>query len=98
MFRWSEKKNTVLQKNRGISFEYIAKSIKSGYVVDIVKNQNYENQKNFHVYIQLHDYVYVVPFEIRDNYIWLVTAYPSRKATRKLKKRGVRWMKSNLSR
>ena len=82
-FKWDKGKNRVLKETRSVSFEMIEEAIRSGNILDIVKNKNYEHQKMMHVYVKLKDYVYVVPFEIRDDYIWLITIFPSRKVTKK---------------
>ena len=52
--------------HRGISFEEIITAIEAGSIIDILphpKNIKYSNQKIY--FIEIKDYVYVVPFDAR---------------------------------
>ena len=62
---------------RGISFEVLSYAIQSGGLLDVLK----QNQKLFIVLVD--GYVYVVPFIETDDKVFLKTAFPSRKATKK---------------
>ena len=59
-------------------------SIRRGDIWRIADHPNqgkYPGQRLFFVVID--NYIYIVPFEMRDEVIWLVTIIPSRKATKR---------------
>ena len=81
---WNGFKNERLARVHGISFEEIVAAIEAGMVLEVVANPNqikYAGQSMF--VVRLRDYVYLVPFRESDKVISLITAYPSRKATKK---------------
>ena len=85
-FSWDEEKNQVLinNPNRKISFERIVELIEEGCVLDILEHENqieYSGQKVF--ILNIDDYAYRVPFREIDNKVFLITAIPSRKMTKK---------------
>lgn len=89
IYRWSEKKNEQLKLSRGISFEDIVLALESGGLLDVLTHQNprrYPNQKVFVVAVM--EYVYLVPHVEENQYIFLKTAIPSRKAMRDYGRRG----------
>ena len=74
----------MLVRERGISFEYIIFLIQEGHLLRILENPNkakYPGQCVFE--IDVLGYIYIVPVVMNKNEIFLKTAYPSRKATRK---------------
>jgi len=78
---WSYEKNEILKANRGISFEEIAYLIESGHILGIEENPGRPNQK---IYImEIESYAVIVPFVERENEIFLKTAFPSRKYTKR---------------
>jgi uncharacterized DUF497 family protein len=78
---WSPEKNEILKAKRGISFEEIAFLIESGHILGIEENPGRSNQK---IYIlEIENYAFIVPFVEKDNEIFLKTAFPSRKYTRR---------------
>ncbi len=82
-FRWSPEKNEQLQLDRGISFENMVVAIESGGLLDILAHPNlakYPNQKM--LVVASDGYAYLVPFVEEDDYFFLKTVIPSRKATR----------------
>lgn len=84
MFEWDEGKNRRLKQERDISFEQIAYTINSGGLIDIVDHPNqkkYPGQKL--LIVNINGYVWVVPAEKRGNRLRLITAYPSRKYTKR---------------
>jgi uncharacterized DUF497 family protein len=83
-YSWDEKKNEKLIQERGVSFEDIVQAIGEGHLLEVGPHTNgarYPNQKLY--FVQLADYVYVVPNEEIDGKIRLITIIPSRKASRK---------------
>jgi hypothetical protein len=78
---WSPEKNEVLKAKRGISFEEIVLLIESGHILGIEENPGRSNQK---IYIlEIENYAFIVPFVEKDNEIFLKTAFPSRKYTKR---------------
>ncbi len=83
-FDWNDKKNELLKKARGVSFEQVELAIALGDMVDRVKHSNlakYPNQKVFLVRIE--DYIYSVPYIEDNDKIFLKTIIPNSKATKK---------------
>jgi len=78
---WSSEKNEVLKQERGISFEKIAYLIESGLVIGIEENPGYPNQKMY--VLEISSYAIIVPYVENDDEIFLKTAFPSRKYTKK---------------
>ena len=86
-YDWDPKKNELLKETRDISFEAIIVHLGRGDVWRVARHpdQNqHPGQQLFFVIVD--DYVYIVPFEIRGETIWLVTIIPSRKATKEYQK------------
>ena len=78
---WSSEKNEILKAKRGNSFEEIAFLIQSGCILGIEENPGRSNQK---IYIlEIENYDFIVPFVEKDNEIFLKTAFPSRKYTKR---------------
>ncbi len=78
---WNPDKNKQLQKERDISFEEIALLIEAGRILGIEENAGYANQKLY--VLEMDDYAIVVPYVETDHEIFLKTAFPSRKFTKK---------------
>jgi len=82
-FRWNPEKNEVLSVARGLSFETIVVAIESNGLLDILAHPNpakYPGQRILVVAVD--DYVYLVPYVDEQDYFFLKTIIPSRKATR----------------
>jgi uncharacterized DUF497 family protein len=78
---WNLEKNEILKAKRGISFEQIAILIESGHIIGIEENPKRPNQK---IYIlEIEGYAVIVPYVEEGNEIFLKTAIPSRKYTRR---------------
>ena len=78
---WNSDKNETLKCERGISFEEIAFLIESGHIIGIEKNIGRPNQ-NIYI-LEIENYAYLVPFVENDKEIFLKTAFPSRKYTKR---------------
>ena len=82
-FRWSPEKNENLRAERGILFENIVVSIEGGGLLDILVHPNQTKYPRQRVLVVACDnYVYLVPFVEEEEYFFLKTVIPSRKATR----------------
>lgn len=83
-FSWDEEKNTLLKKERGISFEMIKECLDQKGFLDVIDNSNtkkYPGQKI--MLVEIGNYVYAIPFVETKNKIFLKTIFPSRKYTKK---------------
>jgi len=87
-FIWNSDKNEHLKRERDISFEQIVIQIEEGKLHDILEHPNqqkYEDQQIF--VVELNEYIHLVPFVEDEEYVFLKTIIPSRKATKKYLKR-----------
>jgi len=76
-------KNETLRGERGISFESVVVAVESGGLLDILAHPNpvkYPRQRV--LVVACDNYAYLVPFVEEDDYFFLKTIIPSRKATR----------------
>lgn len=83
-FAWNDDKNVQLKRDRGVSFEEIVFHIERGDILDIVEHPNrvkYRGQRMFVIAIE--NYAWLVPFVESKEQVFLKTAVPSRKATRR---------------
>ena len=78
---WNSEKNKFLKKERGITFEEIAYLIESKKIIGIEENPGRPNQKMY--ILEIENYAILVPFVENDNEIFLKTAFPSRKYTKR---------------
>ena len=78
---WNSEKNEILKNKRGITFEEIAFLIESGQIIGVEENPGRSNQKMY--VLEIEDYAIVVPFVETDDEIFLKTAFPSRKYTKR---------------
>lgn len=82
-FRWNHNKNEQLKAERNISFEEIVLAVEAGNLLDILRHSNtgrYPNQRV--LVVEVERYAYLVPFVEEEEYLFLKTVIPSRKATR----------------
>ena len=85
-YEWNPAKNELLKKERHISFEQIIFHLSRGDVwkmTDHPDQSNYPGQKLYFVIVD--SYIYVVPYVVEKEYIFLKTIIPSRKATKMYK-------------
>lgn len=89
-YEWNPEKNEWLKKNRNISFEQIIFHLGQGDLWGTSKHPNqhkYPGQKLYFVIVD--SYIYIVPYVVESDYIFLKTIIPSRKATKDfLKEKG----------
>jgi uncharacterized DUF497 family protein len=81
-FEWNSEKNEQLKKERNISFEQILFHLSQGDLwktADHPDQEKYPGQRIYFVIVE--NYIYLVPFVTEDEYIFLKTIIPSRKAT-----------------
>lgn len=76
-FEWDERKNAVLKRGRGVSFEDVLLEMAEGRLLNVMENLNHQGQIIY--VVRLNGYVHCVPAMEGEDYIRLVTIYPSRK-------------------
>lgn len=82
-FRWNPEKNEALKDERGVSFERIVVAIESDGLLDVLAHPNQEKYPRQRIFVVAADnYAYLVPFVEEEDYFFLKTIIPSRKATR----------------
>jgi uncharacterized DUF497 family protein len=82
-FRWSPEKNETLKADRGVSFEGVVVAIESGGLLDILTHPNQAKYSRQRILVVAADnYVFLVPYVEEEDYFFLKTIIPSRKATR----------------
>ena len=87
-FIWNSEKNEQLKKERDISFEQIVIQIEEGKLHDILEHPNQQKYKDQRIFVvELNEYIHLVPFVEDENYVFLKTIIPSRKATKKYLRR-----------
>jgi uncharacterized DUF497 family protein len=82
-FEWNPNKNKRLKIERNISFEQIIFHLSQGdiwKIADHPDQKKYPSQRIYFVIVE--DYIYLVSHIMNDNYIFLKTIIPSRKATK----------------
>jgi uncharacterized DUF497 family protein len=84
-FNWNEKKNEMLRKERGISFERIIVAIQEGHLLDVLENSNSEKYKNQIILIvDIDGYAICVLCVLEKNGDYFMkTLFPSRKYKKK---------------
>jgi len=73
--RWSEEKNELLKRERGLSFEEVAAILHAHQELDILPHPSRPNQKT--LVVRLRGYVHAVPFVEEGDGIFLKTIYPN---------------------
>jgi len=87
--RYSLEKNELLKSQRDVSFEDVILALESGKLLDDIEHPNkekYPNQNIFIIFIEIKDYVYLVPYVEDDTSIFLKTIIPSRQMNKKYNK------------
>ena len=79
MLTWSEDKNHLLKRQRGIAFEDIAVQVMRRDVVDTIYNHNPARYPGQHLLlVMVRGYLYAVPrYRYADGSIHFIAIYPS---------------------
>ena len=83
-FAWSEQKNALLRRERGVSFEQVVAALGEGGLLDVLEHHapdRYPGQRI--LVVDLGGYAHLVPFVEREDEVFLKTVIPSRKHTRR---------------
>ena len=82
-FEWDPEKNEQLKRKRNISFEKIVFHLSQGDVWKIADHPDQENYPGQKIYfVNVEDYIYLVPHVVEKDHIFLKTIIPSRRATK----------------
>jgi len=87
---YNYEKNELLKKERDIGFEDVILSLENGDLLDDISHPNkekYPNQDILIIFINIKDYVYLVPYVESEDEIFLKTIIPSGKMNKKYSKR-----------
>lgn len=83
-FRWRDDKNEQLQRERGFSFEELVAALAAGGLLANIPHPNQQTYSHQRILIvDMNGYAYEIPCISDDDEIFLVTAFPSRKATQR---------------
>lgn len=81
---WNPEKNLKLKQERGLSFEDIEAAILNGKVLEVIDHPNAETYSHQKMYvIDWKGYAVLAPYVETETDIHLITAFHSRKATKK---------------
>ena len=81
---WDTDKNALLLQERGVCFEDVLLALEKGTLLDNLEHPNQEKYPGQRMLIvEIAKYAYLVPYIETDEYLFLKTVIPSRKATRK---------------
>jgi uncharacterized DUF497 family protein len=84
IFRWDNKKNELLKKNRGVCFEQVVILMERGNILETIEHPNQDRYPGQKIAgLRIDKYAYLVPYVENDGEIFLKTIIPSRKATNK---------------
>lgn len=83
---WDSEKNELLKRERGICFEEVVYHIEAGKILGLEENPGYSSQKMY--ILEIENYAVIVPFVETDDEIFLKTAFPSRKYTKRFNLKG----------
>ena len=83
-FTWNEEKNEKLQRERGLSFEELVAALEAGGLLANIPHPNQHTYPHQRILIvNMNSYAYEIPCISEDKYIFLITAFPSRRATQR---------------
>jgi uncharacterized DUF497 family protein len=86
LIQWNEEKNQLLQLQRGVSFEMVLDALASGKITTKMRHPNRKRYPNQEIFVvELHSYLYYVPFVESEDHIFLKTIIPSRKLQKEFK-------------
>lgn len=87
-FEFSEEKNILLKKTRGVSFEDVLEAIEKKEALDDIEHPKRKYAHQGMYVIKIREYAYAAPY-VKDTrgYIFFKTIYPSRKLTKQYLKK-----------
>ncbi|WP_457595807.1 toxin [Hydrogenimonas sp.] len=86
IFRWSEEKNALLKRERGVGFEDVVLAFEAKRIIDTITHPSPKYRHQEMLIVEMKGYVYAVPFvQEADGSYFLKTIYPSRKLMKRYK-------------
>lgn len=83
-FTWNAEKNARLQRERGVSFEELVAALEAGGLLANIPHPNQQRYPHQRILVvNLNGYAYEVPCMPTAEGLFLVTAFPSRRATQR---------------
>jgi len=85
VINWNEEKNQELKKNldRQVSFDDVMLALNEGNFYKIQEHYNQEKYTHQSIlFVEIRNYIYIVPFVENDEEIFFKTIIPSRKYTK----------------
>ena len=80
IIEWDEKKNAILKKERGLSFEMVLEAIEDGRVMDDYEHNQASYSHQRILIIKLDGYPIMVPYDVQEgDRIFLKTMFHNRK-------------------
>ena len=80
---WDAEKNAALFRERKVCFEDVLFALERGALLDRLEHPNQSKYPGQYILVvEINEYAYLVPFVETDEYLFLKTIIPSRKATR----------------
>jgi hypothetical protein len=80
---WDTDKNALLLRERKACFEDVLLALERGALLDRLDHPNQERYPGQRILVvEINEYAYLVPYVETDEYLFLKTIIPSRKATR----------------
>lgn len=84
IFYWNQDKNLQIQAERNLSFEQILYAIENNHLLDILKHPNQAKYRDqILLVVRIQNYIVLVPAVETNQGLFLKTAFPSRKMTKK---------------
>ena len=80
---WSPEKNALLKEERGFGFEDVVEAIEGGGLLDDLAHPSARYAGQRLMIVALEGYAIVVPYVEEEEYLFLKTAFASRKATQR---------------
>ena len=79
-FRWDEAKNKEIKQEGRPGFDVLVQAMASAEgLVDDTPNLGHPGQR--YLWVLFNAKIHLIPYEDRGDHLWLVTAFPSSKAT-----------------
>jgi hypothetical protein len=82
-YRWSAEKDAALQAERGFGFGDVVAALEGGGMLEDLPNASKNHRGQRVLLVALGGYAVIVPYVRDGDTLFLKTAYPSRKMTRR---------------
>lgn len=91
VYAYSREKEELVKRKHGVSFEEVIRALDKKKILAKFAHPNHKKYPNQYVFVvEVGGYAIIVPHVEQDETIFLKTAYPSRKYTKKfIKKKGM---------